>query len=183
MNKWVSTSEKRSFLKWFLEQHRLKRTDARIILEYILKNHHILENISFSNKVKVSGRSIVISSMNSDEIGFRFYNAESKTEDVSKALTSLMLNPTDKVYLILHFHGKLLNQRYTQLVGHSGLENLRRNEQFNKYSKEADAIIEKVFREQEIQKIKQQIDEALDLKDAALFESLVQKLKKLENHH
>jgi|GEM_PF-1322148 len=177
---WVSSADKRQFLKWFLEKHKLKIADARILIEYILTQHHILDKLNFTDKINKSERNIIISSMNSDEIGFQFYNQQMRSDDVAKAMASIMNDPISKINLIIHFHGKLLDQRYTRLVGHSGLENIRRYEQFEKYSSKATEIIDKVMLENEINRTKQKIDEALDQKNEKMFSDLVKKLKELE---
>lgn len=129
MSKWVSPAEKRNFLKWFLEHQRLKRTDARKIIEFIINNYHILENVSFTEKILISRKTIVISSMYTDQPGFVFYYNQRKTDEISKALGDLIMNPFEKVHVILHFNGKMLNHRYLQLIENPVLENIKQYEQ------------------------------------------------------
>lgn len=177
MSRWVSPTEKRNFLKWFLEHQQLKRTDARKVIEYIINNYHILENVFFTEKIILGRKTIVVSSVNSDEPGFVFYFNQRKTDEVATALGDLMMNPYDKVHIIIHFSGKMLNHRYLQLIETPALENIKQYEQFQKYEKEADAMIGKVLLEKEIEMIKKQIDEALDKKDEELFKRLTARLK------
>jgi uncharacterized protein YpiB (UPF0302 family) len=179
MSKWVSQIEKRNFLKWFIQHQQLKRLEARKVIEYILSNFHILEKVSFTEKIILNGRTIVISSMNSDEPGFLFYYNQQKTDDVSKALGDLMMNPYENVYIVIHFSGKMLNHRYLQLIENPVIENIKQYERFQKYEKEADGIIEKLMLEKEIETIKKQIDEALDQKDAESFNRLTARMKEL----
>ncbi|WP_088104514.1 YpiB family protein [Halalkalibacter urbisdiaboli] len=173
MKKFVSASEKGQFIKWFLDQHRLKHKEARMLLEYILKRHHLLENISFTEKIQIKEKTIVISSINSDEPGFVYYYNQRKTEDVSKALGDLMANPTDKVYLVFNFFGKVHNQRYAQLIETPIEDKFKRYKQFQKYSSEADIIIEMIS-------VRKQIDDALDQRNEHLFKELVIRMKELE---
>ena len=49
-----------------------ERTDARRLLESILNKPHILDNVSFTEKIKLIQGTIAISSINSDEPGFEF---------------------------------------------------------------------------------------------------------------
>ncbi|MFC0471618.1 YpiB family protein [Halalkalibacter kiskunsagensis] len=179
MKNWVSTSEKSSFLKWFLQQYQLKHKDARMLLEYIINNHHILENLSIVETVPKKERTILISSMQSDKPGFVYYNQKRTTEDVSKALGDLMSNPSDKLNLKLHFYGKQSNHRYLQLV-ESETNYFVRYKQFKEYEKETKLIIEKSLVDQEINKVRQQIDEALDQNDKQLFNKLVERLQELK---
>ncbi|MCL7747530.1 YpiB family protein [Halalkalibacter alkaliphilus] len=180
MRNWVSASEKSSFLKWFLEQHQLKHKDVRMLLEHILKNHHILENLSFVETVPSKGRTFVISSMHSDKSGFVYYYNKRKSEDVSKALGDLMSNPAEKVYVKLHFYGKQSNHRYLNLV-ESQTNSFVQYKQFKEYEKETNFIIEKALLDQEIEKIRMQIDEALDQNDKPLFNKLVERLQELKS--
>src|SRR4051812_33881247 len=177
MSRWVSPIQKRNFLKWFLDHQQLKRSDARKVIDYIINHLHILENIAFTEKIMMSQKTIVISSMNSDEPGFLFYVNQCKTEEVSSALGDLMMNPSEKVNIIIHFRGKMLNHRYLQLIENPVAENIKLYQRFEKYSKEADELIEEVILEKEIEIIKKQIDEALDQKDEALFTRLTTQLK------
>ncbi|MBP3952704.1 YpiB family protein [Bacillus suaedae] len=170
---WVSNVEKGQFLRWFLDQHQLKHKDARMLLEHILKKHHILENLSLTETIQVKERTIVISSVNSDEVGFVYYYHNQKTEDISKAMGDLMANPADKVYLILHFYGKQLNHRYQQLVETPRRDSFKRYKQFKRDSEDADTIID-------IALLKERINEALDQRDEHLFKSLVSQLQQLE---
>jgi uncharacterized protein YpiB (UPF0302 family) len=179
MSKWVSSTEKRNFLKWFLEHQQLKRSDARKVIEYIIHHFHILENVSFTEKIIISGRTIVISSFHSDEPGFLFYCHQHKTDEVSKALGDLMMDPFGKIYIVVHFRGKSQNHRYLQLIENPAFENIKQYERFQKYEREADDVIGKVMLEKEIERVKKQIDMALDQKDHELFKSLSAKLKLL----
>ncbi|NRD78945.1 YpiB family protein [Bacillus sp. BRMEA1] len=179
MSKWVSPSEKRYFLKWFLECQQLKRTDARKVIEYIINHYHILENVSFTEKMMLNRKTIVISSMNTDEPGFAYYHNQRKTDEIAMALGDLMMNPTEKVFMILNFNGKTLNHRYLQLIESPALENMKQYNRFQKYEQEVNEIIEKNSLEMEIAIIKNQIDRALDQKDEKLFKRLTEKLKEL----
>jgi uncharacterized protein YpiB (UPF0302 family) len=177
MRNWVSPMEKRNFLKWFLEHHQLKRIEARKVIEYIINHYHILENVSFTEKIILSQKTIVISSMNSDEPGFIFYFNQRKTDEVSKVIGELMMNPSEKVYIIIHFRGKMLNHRYLQLIENPVLENIKQYEQFQKYAKEVDDLIDGMLLDKEIALLIKQIDDSLDKKDEDLFKSLTARLK------
>jgi uncharacterized protein YpiB (UPF0302 family) len=179
MKNWVSTTEKSNFLKWFLQHHQLKHKDARILIEHLVKQHPILENLTFTNSIKSGEKTIVISSMQSDQPGFVYYNGKRKMEDVSKALGDVMSNPADKLNIVLHFYGRQSNQRYLQLVEPSR-DYFVRYKQFQEYSIETDKLIEKSLIDQELKKVRAQIDEALDQNDKQLFNKLVERLQELK---
>ncbi len=180
MSNWVSTTEKRQFIKWFLDNHQLKHKDARMVLEYILQHHHILENLSFTEKIRLNEKTIVISTMHSDEPGFIYYYNQKKTDDISKTLGSFMSNPAEKTNIILHFYGKQSNHRYLQLVEPS-TDSFKRYKQFQQDAKEADSLLDKVLLEQEMNILKLQIDRALDQNDKQTFTRLVARLQELKD--
>lgn len=180
MKKWVSTTEKRSFLKWFLENHQLKRSDARKLIEYLINKPYILDNITFTEELKANEKTIVISSFNSDEPGFEYYCNQRKTDNVAQALGDLMNSPSDKIKLILHFYGKSLNHRYLQIVETPIVDKIKQYEQYQKDAKEAEQLIDKLLLQNEIKRMKKEIDLALDARDEVLFKNLVSKLKELE---
>ncbi|MBO9128559.1 YpiB family protein [Bacillus sp. 165] len=180
MKKWVSAIAKRNFLQWFLQEHRLKSTDGRRLLEFILNKPHILEHISFTEKLKPNEKTIIISSMNSDQIGFAFHYNQYKTTDISRALSELSSNPSGKVNLILHFYGKMLNHRYLQLIETSVSDNIKQYERYERQSKETDTVITQAMLAKEKEHIKKQIDDALDQRDEQLFKKLVARLHELD---
>jgi uncharacterized protein YpiB (UPF0302 family) len=181
MKKWVSIKEKQQFLKWFLEKHRLKRLDARVLLDYILKQHHLLEKVSFGEKIQHQMKNLVISSIHSDKPGFQFHYQQNVTDQVARAMAELMAHPTERINIILHFNGKMFHHQYTQLVGNPELENIRRYERFEQYAREANILFDKIKHDSDIINIKKKIDNALDQKDEELFIQLVHLLKELEN--
>jgi len=170
---WISTSKKDEFLKWFLNNHQLKNKEARRLIEYIQKNHHILKNLSFTDYVHPKDRTIVVSSINTDESGFLFYTNGQKTEDVSRAFGSLMSSPSEKVYLILHYFGKHSDHRYTQLVETHRIHSIKQYEQSEKDAKATDLVVEVAL-------LKSRINKALDDRDEELFHELVKQLKEIQ---
>lgn len=170
---WVSTTKKSEFLKWFLNHHQLKNKDAKRVIDFILNHHHILSNLSFTENIQQKERTIIISSINSDKTGFLFYENNNKTEDVSEALWSFMMNPARKTYIIIDFFGKEANFRYTELIETSRLETIKLYEQTEKDAKATNLVVE-------ISLLKNQINKALDDRDEELFKSLVRKLKELQ---
>ncbi|MGO4887637.1 YpiB family protein [Anaerobacillus sp. MEB173] len=182
MNNWVGIKEKKSFLKWFLNNHRLKRSDAKYLLEYLITNSHILENIIFTDEFRRDRKTIVISSLNSDQIGFEYYTNNKKTDDVSRAVKDMMYNPTEKIHLMLHFFGKMMNQKYLSIVGNPALENVRRYRTYEKISKEAEHLLTDSLDKNKVRRLLAQIDQALDNKDEELFQYLSQELKKLKRN-
>ncbi|WP_216827784.1 YpiB family protein [Alkalihalobacterium elongatum] len=177
MSKWVSVHEKKAFLLWFLENHRLKKADARRLLEVLIKHFHILENVHFTDELKPNRKTVVISSINSDEIGFKYYQSGRVYEEVAMAYNEITNNPTEPVYLLLHFYGKLNNQRYLHLIENKIIDNIRRYEYYEKVAKQAEEILEGSLSANKKEILLHQIDKALDEKNEELFQQLVKQLQ------
>lgn len=180
MKKWVSKGEKREFLNWFITQYRLKNHEARRLLEVIVNNPHILENLTFTEKINEDIKTIVIASLYSEEPGFAFYHNDLKVSDVSSAISSITHNPSEKLCIILHFHGKMLNHRYLQLIETPESKNIKHNKIHQQQLKEIDAVMEKINLDRQINSLKNQIDLALDQLDALLFRKLTAELQELQ---
>jgi uncharacterized protein YpiB (UPF0302 family) len=88
-----------------------------------------------------------------------------------------MMNPCEKVNIIIHFSGKMLNHRYLQLIESPVLENIKQYNQVQKDEKIVDDILDEILLEKEIELVKKQIDAALDQKDEKLFKNLTARLK------
>lgn len=179
MRKWVSTIEKREFLLWFLQHYRLKHPESRRLLETIMNQPHILEHMSFTEKHNEDTRTIVISSLFSDEQPFVFYDRDFAVTDVANAISIITQNPSDRLALILHFHGKMLNHRYLQLVETPASDNITHYNQQEQHSKEANKIMNQVLTERRIENLRAEIDRALDEKNVLLFKQLTDELQKL----
>jgi uncharacterized protein YpiB (UPF0302 family) len=180
MKKWVSTIEKREFLYWFLQNYRLKHPEARRLLEFIMNSPHILENVSFTEKRNDGSRTIVISSLYSDEDSFAFYQYGQVVSEVANAISSIMQNPSDDLSLVLNFHGKMLNHRYLQLVETSASENISLQKINEQHAKQADLLMKRMLKERQIQTLREEIDRALDEKNEDLFKQLTVELQKLQ---
>ena len=181
MKKWVSTIEKREFLHWFLQTYRLKHPEARRLLEIILNQPHILDNVYFTEKHHEGLRTVVISSLYSDEQPFAYYENTQTVTEVANAISSIMHNPSQSLYLILHFHGKMLNHRYLQLVETTESKNINLNKRNDEHVKEANLVMNKVLKQRRIVELRAEIDRALDEKNAPLFLELTEQLQKLQN--
>lgn len=173
MQKWVSASEKRNFLKWFIQNHQLKNYEARKIIELIISKQGILENLTFTEEIKVGKKTIIVSSVNSDSRGFQYLNGHSKTDSVAVAYGEILSNPSLKLNIILNFYGKQLNNRYLQLIETSGMDKMKTYEKLQKSEQKVDIFLEKIL-------LEKQINDALDSRDEVLFKRLVERMKELQ---
>lgn len=177
---WVSWLEKRNFLTSFLQTHRLKHPDARFVLKYLLQHTHLLQHVHFTETEQKQARWLVISTAMAEEEGLLFYRQGQKSTSLAAIMNDLALHPNEPLYLTLHFPGKSRNFSYLRLTDHRAFDNVRRYELHEKMAKAAEEVLDESLKRHEVERLKMQIDQALDRKDMALFHQLVEQLKKHE---
>lgn len=180
MNRWVSTSEKAAFLQWFLKNHRLKSREARTILDYLVNHVHVLEQITFTSTLPVNGKTIVVSSMQSDEPGFVYYDHAKKSEDPSKVLGELMAHPNTKRNVMIHFYGSHIHTSYQKLIQTPIKEQFQNYKRFKGYEQVTQSVLEKVQKDTDRATLLSQIDQALDQRNEARFKELTLMLKEMD---
>ncbi|MDQ0207143.1 YpiB family protein [Alkalicoccobacillus murimartini] len=180
MNRWVSTSEKSAFLNWFLKNHRLKSKEARTILDYMIGHSHILEHVTFTDTISSSSKSIVISSMQSDEPGFVYYDHTKKSDDPSKVLGDLMAHPAIRRNLVIHFYGSHIHSSYQQLLQTPIKEQFQNYKRFKRYEHETKGILTQIQQQTDRASLLAEIDRALDERNEARFKQLTIQLNELD---
>lgn len=99
----VPLNDKKSFIRWFLKNFQLKRREGVWILNYLLSNDELLENIHFVDEAHYCPRAIVMSTIETNSIPFRFYKNNIMTSDAEKSFHDLRLNAKEAMYLQLNF--------------------------------------------------------------------------------
>lgn len=99
----VPLNDKKLFIRWFLKNYQLKRREGVWILNYLLSNDELLENVHFVDEAHYCPRAIVMSTVDTTSIPFRFYKGNIMTSDAEKAFHDLRLNVHESIYLQLNF--------------------------------------------------------------------------------
>lgn len=95
----VPIIDKKTFVRWFLKNFQLKRRECVWILNYLLSNDNLLENIHFVEEAHYCPRAIVMSSVDSNGVPFRFYKGNIMTSDAEKSFHDLRLHPNESMYI------------------------------------------------------------------------------------
>ena len=77
----VPLNEKKAFIRWFLKNFQLKRREGVWILNYLLSNDDLLEHVHFVDEAHYCPRAIVMSTVDTTSIPFRFYKDNIMTSD------------------------------------------------------------------------------------------------------
>ncbi|MGN7386617.1 ReoY family proteolytic degradation factor [Sporosarcina sp. SAFN-015] len=103
MTAMIPVAAKKDFVRWFLKRYKLKRRECVWILNYLLSHEQLLQNVHFTDEAHYCPRAMVISTINSESIPFRFYKGNLMTADAEKSFHDLRLHPEEKMYIQLNF--------------------------------------------------------------------------------
>lgn len=175
----VPVSDKKIFIRWFLKNHQLKRREGIWILNYLLSDERLLEQICFIEEAHYCPRAIVMSSVESKGVPFRFYKDNIMTSDVEKAFHDLRLNRDDVMYIQINFPNIPPPHVYLAV--------LEENPYMPKYlhisEKDrliAEQLLKNSMRTFQEEKLLQDIDEALDQGDKERFFELSNLLQAIQ---
>lgn len=183
MNKWVPTSEKRKFIRWFLNQYRLKKVETKKLFDYLLSHDQLLERVHFTDKIHPSNRTIVISTVCSETVPFEYRRNAKVTTSPEEAFQDLRYNTKERTYLLLQFRGKMFCHQYAA-VRESFKPEIREDEQ------EAPIlfqILAEIYLDQQVQEhrlfeLDKEIDRCLETGDKDLFLLLTEERRRLLNY-
>ncbi|WP_062356363.1 ReoY family proteolytic degradation factor [Bacillus kwashiorkori] len=174
----VSVNEKKEFIRWFLNNYQLKRRECVWILNYLMSHDQLMEKVHFVEQAKFCPRGLVMSTQCVDDAPFRFYKNKVMTTDAEKSFHDIRLNRNEDIYIQLNFHAGNKSFRYLSVLE----ENPYMPELYQ--ISEKDKQLAKEFLDYslihfQVQRLKEQIDQALDDKNHALFIQLTNELNSI----
>ncbi|KYG88927.1 ReoY family proteolytic degradation factor [Metasolibacillus sp. FSL H7-0170] len=176
----VPIADKKIFVRWFLKNYQLKRRECVWILNYLLSDEKLLENVCFVEEAHYCPRAIVMSSVESNGVPFRFYKGNIMTADAEKSFHDLRLNPDEMMYIQINFPNIPPHQVYLAV--------LEENPYMPKYlhisEKDrilAEQLLKDSMRAFQEEKLLKEIDEALDKGDKNRFFELSSLLQALQH--
>lgn len=171
--------DKKTFVRWFLKNFQLKRRECVWILNYLLSNDTLLENIHFVEDAHYCPRAIVMSTVDSTGVPFRFYKGNIMTSDAEKSFHDLRLHPNESMYIQLNFPNVPPSSYYLAVLEENPYipKNLHINEKDRLIAEEMLNNSMLTFQEEKLLK---EIDEALDKGDKERFYELSNLLQELK---
>lgn len=179
MTAFVSVVDKKAFVRWFLKNYQLKRRECVWILNYLLSNDELLKHIRFVEEAHYCPRAMVMSTVESTGVPFRFYKGNVMTADAEKSFHDLRLNEKEDMYLQLNFPNIPPSTQYLAVLEENPFmpETLLVNEKDRLLAEEMLSTSLLVFQQE---KLLAQIDEALDQGDEDRFYELSNLLQVLK---
>ena len=176
----VPISDKKIFVRWFLKNYQLKRRECVWILNYLLSDDKLLEKVHFVEEAHYCPRAIVMSSVDSNGVPFRFYKGNIMTADAEKSFHDLRLNPDDVMYIQINFPSIPPHRVYLAV--------LEENPYMPKYlhisEKDrviAEQLLKNSMRAFQEERILKEIDEALDQGNKERFFELSSLLQAIQH--
>lgn len=174
----VSVSEKKDFVRWFLNHYQLKRREGVWILNYLMSHDQLMEKVHFVEQAQYCPRGIIMSTHCVDDVPFRFYKENIMTTDAEKSFHDIRLNRDQDIYIQLNFKGAMNTTKYVAVLeeNHFIPDHLKINEHDQKTAEELLDYAVFKFRKE---KLRFAIDEALDNNDKERFLTLSSQLNEL----
>lgn len=177
MGEVINVSEKKYFIKWFLEKYELQNREAEWLLQYLASNDHILEKVHFVDNFKNLPKTILMSTKCVQMTPFKFYKNRRVTSDVEKAFLDIHNHPSEDMYIGLFFKDRTMSPEYAAVLENNPVDLSRETDAL--VSLQAELILDFAIKEFRLSKLYEQIDQALDVGDKESFSRLTIELKQL----
>lgn len=174
----VSVSEKKDFIRWFLNHNQLKKRECVWILNYLMSHEQMLKHVHFVEDARHAPRGVVMSTHEVDEPPFRFYKENIMTTDVEKSFHDIRLNRDEDIYIQLNFKDAFTSPYYVMVLEENPF--MPRLVEISEKEKEAaERFLQESLITYRKQKLLMEIDQALDRHDEREFRRLTEELKLL----
>ncbi|MFP7169397.1 ReoY family proteolytic degradation factor [Terribacillus sp. 7520-G] len=179
MNISVTMQDKKTFIRWFLDNYQLKRRESVWILNYLINHDSFLDNVHFIREARFSPRGIIISAHCSDEVPFRFYKDNIVTTDAEKSFHDIRMNKKDPVYIQLNFKNSHQSMEYVAVLEDNPF--LPEDHYVTKEDRQLAAkLLDASHYQYKKKKLQEAIDLALDKRDEDKFRLLSKAMRQLK---
>ena len=174
----ITSTEKKEFLHWFLSQYQLKKRESVWILNYLLGQDLLMRKLHFVEMVQYCPRGLYMSTHCSEDASFRFYKQNIMTTDPEKDLHDLRMNREEQIYVQLNFRDSFQCADYLAVLEDNPYipAHLLRNEHDGI---QAEEFLKRLSISFERERLKKEIDLALDQNNKEKFQRLTEALKLL----
>lgn len=171
MGEVIHVTEKKVFIKWFLQNYELQNREAEWLLNYLAQNEEILENVHFIDNFRNLPKTLLISTKCVQMTPFKFYKNKRVTSDVEKAFMDIHNHPKEPIYIGLFFKERNQSPEYASVLEPNPMDD-NRNATDALISLQAEMILDYAVRDFKLQYLYRQIDESLDRRDRQRFYDL-----------
>lgn len=174
----IPNADKKIFIRWFLKNYQLKRREGVWILNYLLTNETLLRHVRFIEEAHYCPRAIVMSTVETGGLPFRFYKGNMMTNDAEKAFHEIRLHPEQDTFIQLNFTNIPPNSHFIAVVEDNPY--IPSNKPVRKLDRKiAEEIVKTSLFSHQENYLRKEIDLALDSGEKEQFFILTEQLKKL----
>ncbi|SER42024.1 ReoY family proteolytic degradation factor [Salisediminibacterium halotolerans] len=179
MHSSVPAMEKRDFLKWFLDQHQLKRRECAWLLNFLMSDDILMEKVHFVEEADHCPKALIISTNDVEEIPFSFHKNHHITMDAEKAFHDIRLNRNEDIYIQLNFENKQTSHQYMAVMEENPYLPVNAEEE-NLNAVLAEMVLDESIRLKELERLRAEINEALQSRDKDSFHNLAKQYAALK---
>ena len=178
MNECVTTSAKRTFIKWFLENYELQKKESAWLLSYLASDERLLERVHFIDSFRNLPKTILMSTKCMQMTPFKFYKHKRVTREVERAFYDIRANPHEDIYIGLFFKNRALCPEFAAVLEGNPMDkqNVVQDSLFNVM---AEIVLEQSLQAYQKKVLYEQIDQSLADRDKQRFLQLTEKLNEL----
>lgn len=172
----VTVNDKKEFIRYFLNHYQLKRRESVWILNYLLNHDGLMKNVHFVEDVRFCPRGVLLSTHCVDDVPFRFYHNNIMSTDAEKAFHHIRIHRDEPIYIELKFKNLYQDAKYPNVLEDNPFmpDDYHLSEEDKK---EVDSFLNHSLEQFKVERLKKQIDFALDNKDEKEFLRLMDRFK------
>jgi uncharacterized protein YpiB (UPF0302 family) len=172
----ITATKKREFIKWFLNNYQLRRRESVWILNFLYSYEHLLEKVHFVENASKTPRGIIMATHCVDDVPLRYYKNGVMSTNAESCFHDIRLNRDQDVYIELNFKNKYNYKEYWDVLEENPFEEPDTSE----FEEQAAHFLDYCLYEFRVERLKKQIDEAIDDGDKELFMKLTDELGKIK---
>ncbi|WAA10567.1 ReoY family proteolytic degradation factor [Fervidibacillus albus] len=174
----VSVNEKKEFIRWFLNNYQLKKRECVWILNYLMSHDQLMAKVHFVENAQYCPRGLIMSTQCVDDVPFRFFKNSVMTTDAEKSFHDIRLNRDEDIYIQLNFKSVHQSYQYALVLEENPFmpDTVLISEKDRQL---AEQFLQYTLLQFQVEKLKKEIDEALDEKNEKTFLQLSKQLNKV----
>ncbi|QST03103.1 YpiB family protein (plasmid) [Pontibacillus sp. ALD_SL1] len=173
----ITIEDKKGFIRWFLNHHKMKRREGNWMLAYFLNHESMLERVHFVRDARLYKRGIVISAHGCAGEPFCYYKDQEIIKDAEEGFHDVRLNRDDAYYIQLNFKNSIRNDKYAYILEED--ESTSENPFKDEDEKVAEHFLMALVQQKQMEELKKEIDQALENRDQEQFLFLANRMKNL----
>ncbi|HET7657453.1 MAG TPA: ReoY family proteolytic degradation factor [Bacillales bacterium] len=169
----VSLSDKKQFIRWFLDHFELKKRECIWLLNFLSSDDDLMENVHFIRHAEYCPKAIIMSTRCTQDVPFQYFKKHVMTVEPEKAFHDIRLYREEALYIQMNFKNHHTSPELAAVLE----ENPYYDEQISDtYSELADNVIHESEKQFERNHLLHLVDMALDAEDEEWFYELTGKL-------